>query len=157
MNIFLKEHQDFLDLMLQNHVDFMLVGGYAVIHYGYKRTTADLDLWLKPTNETKSRLIKVLRTLKYDAEEIKTLEELDFTQHIAFSIGEEPAIIDFLTYINMVDWEEADAQKTIAEIDHLKVPFIHFNHLILSKINNNRTKDQLDVEELQKIRKNLKD
>lgn len=152
MNIFLKEHQDLLGLMLQNHVDFMLIGGYAVIHYGYKRTTADMDLWLKPTNENKKKLLKVLKKLDYFEADIILVEELDFTKQVAFSIGEEPSIIDFLTYINMVNWEEADSQKAIVEIDHIKIPIIHFNHLILSKINNNRTKDQLDIEELQKIR-----
>ncbi len=24
----------------------MLIGGYAVIYYGYQRTTTDMDIWL---------------------------------------------------------------------------------------------------------------
>ena len=53
MNILIDKHKDFLyDLVLEN-VDFILVGGYAVIYYGYFRTTGDLDIWLNPTNENK--------------------------------------------------------------------------------------------------------
>ena len=63
-----------------------------------------------------------------------------------------------MTRISGVNFEEAWDKKIIAELDGLKIPFIHLHHLILSKISNNRTKDKLDVEELQKIqalRKNL--
>jgi hypothetical protein len=75
-----------------------------------------------------------------------------------FVDGKEPYKIDFMTRISGVNFEEAWDKKIIAELDGLKIPFIHLHHLILSKISNNRTKDKLDVEELQKIqalRKNL--
>jgi len=35
----------------------------------------------------------------------------------------------------------------------MKIPIIHYNHLILSKITSNRLKNKADVEELQKINK----
>ena len=53
----------------------------------------------------------------------------------------------------MVNYDEADKKKVIADIDGLPVPFLHFNHLILSKINTGRGKDKADIEELQKIEK----
>ncbi len=56
-----------------------------------------------------------------------------------------------MTYINMVQWEEADKEKIFVELGSVKIPVIHLNHLILSKINNDRLKDKSDVEELQKI------
>jgi len=43
MNIFLDEHQQLLHKLLEHRVRFMLIGGYAVIHYGYSRTTGDMD------------------------------------------------------------------------------------------------------------------
>ena len=45
---------------------------------------------------------------------------------------------------------------TIADIDEIKVPFLHINHLITSKKAANRSKDQIDVIYLEKIKK-LKD
>jgi len=41
--------------------------------------------------------------------------------------------------------------KIIADIDDLKIPFIHLNHLVLSKFNTGRLKDKADIEMLQKI------
>ncbi len=59
MNVFIAAHQEILELMLKHEVEFMLIGGYAVIYYGYMRTTGDMDLWLKPSNENKFKMCKV--------------------------------------------------------------------------------------------------
>jgi hypothetical protein len=59
MNIFVENHQLLLKSMLQHDVNFLLVGGYAVIYHGYKRTTGDMDLWIEPDNNNKLKLIKV--------------------------------------------------------------------------------------------------
>ena len=53
INIFLPEHVEILKAFNQNQVDYLLVIGYAVIYHGYERTTGDMDIWLKPTNENK--------------------------------------------------------------------------------------------------------
>jgi hypothetical protein len=151
MNILFEEHITIIASLIKHKVEFMLVGGYAVIHYGYRRTTGDMDLWIKPDNQNKQNLIEVLKEMNFDLEELKELASLDFTTHILFSIGDEPFKVDFMTYVNMVKWEEANNEKIYAEIENLKIPIIHLNHLILSKINNDRLKDKSDVEELQKI------
>lgn len=44
MNIFVEEHQELIRLLSKFEVDFLLIGGYAVIYYGYRRNTGDLDL-----------------------------------------------------------------------------------------------------------------
>jgi hypothetical protein len=42
---------------------------------------------------------------------------------------------------------------SIAEIEGFKMPFLHINHLIANKKAVNRSKDQLDVIYLEKIKK----
>jgi predicted nucleotidyltransferase len=153
MNIFIDRHLEILRLLLQEGVDFMVVGGYSVIYYGYKRTTGDVDLWIKPNNENRDRLLSALSKLGFDGGDIQEISGLDFTQPIAFSIMEPPEMIEFMTHIAMVSFEEADRDKVYADIDGLQLPFIHVNQLILSKINTGRAKDKADVEELQKILK----
>jgi hypothetical protein len=41
----------------------------------------------------------------------------------------------------------------IGIIDTTEIRFLHYNHLIASKEQSNRLKDQLDVEELKKIKR----
>ncbi len=55
INILLEEHQQILLALAKYEVNFMLIGGYAVIHYGYERTTGDMDIWLQLGNENRDR------------------------------------------------------------------------------------------------------
>ena|SRR5687768_1211423 len=150
MNIFLDHHQEVLKRLLENQVDFLLIGGYAVIYHGYERTTGDMDIWLRPVNENKQNLINALQAAGYDKDDVQQLSDLDFTKHAAFSISEEPQRMDFITIINQVSFDEAYMNKVVFELEGLKVPIINLNELILSKMNTGRKKDEADVEELQK-------
>lgn len=149
MNIFQDEHIEVLNLLLEENVEFLIVGGFAVNFYGYRRSTGDVDLWLKPDNFNKSKLIKVFNRMDIEYTDIQHLESLDFESHLAFHVGEEPARIDFLTYIAGVEWNNAWAVKTMVDIDKLSIPFIHKNHLIESKIMTGRAQDIADIEGLQ--------
>ena len=48
-NIFNKDFQDFVKALNNNEVEYILLGGYAVVVYGYSRTTGDLDIWVRRT------------------------------------------------------------------------------------------------------------
>lgn len=151
MNIFLNEHQEILRWLIEKQVEFLLIGGYAVIYHGYKRSTGDMAHWLNPMNENKEKVIRALNYAGYDAADLVNLADADFTKHLAFSIGEEPHKIDFITYINQVSFEEAYKNKVEFDFEGMQIPVININELILSKINTGRKKDEADVEELQKI------
>ena len=159
MNIFDTYTHDLLHQLNLNEVPYIVVGGYAVNYHGYRRTTGDIDIWIKPSNEnSKTQLLIALKNLGITEDKLQKLSEIDFTLPTVFVDGKEPYKIDFMTRISGVNFDDAWDKKIIAELDGLKIPFIHLHHLILSKISNNRTKDKLDVEELQKIqelRKNL--
>lgn len=151
MNIFIENHQLLLKSLLNHEVNFLLVGGYAVIYYGYKRTTGDMDLWIEPSNENKLKLIKVLKEFEFDNNGIEHINQLDFTKHLAFHFWEEPERVDCLTKITGVNFKEAFEQKVIADIEGINIPVIQYKHLILSKLSSGRLKDKADVDELQKV------
>ena len=50
-NVFNIDFQEFLELLDNHEVEYLLVGGYAVILHGYARSTGDMDLWVNQTNE----------------------------------------------------------------------------------------------------------
>ena len=51
MNIFNDDFKDFIDYLNQNEVEYIVVGGYAVIIRGYSRSTGDIDIWVNKTVE----------------------------------------------------------------------------------------------------------
>ena len=154
INLFVKEHEEMLSALLKNKVAFMLVGGYAVIHYGYGRTTGDMDIWLKTGNENRDKLIQAFRDFNMSDDNIVVLQQMDFSNPLeVFYFGKEPRRIDFLTIIKNVSFEEAIQQVNYFEHENLRIPIIHYNHLIASKLFSDRLKDKADVEELQRINK----
>ena len=43
-NIFNEDYRDFIDALNKQNVEYLLVGGYAVILHGYRRSTGDIDV-----------------------------------------------------------------------------------------------------------------
>lgn len=153
MKIITKAHRQFLITLYDAHVEFMLIGGYAVIYHGYPRFTSDMDIWLKPDNENKKKVLSALRSYKITAEHIEKVNEFDFTKGHSFYVGENKNRIDFITHIVGVTYNEADIKKVFLNIDGKKIPVIPFEHLILNKILAGRPQDKADVDMLRKIKK----
>src|SRR5690554_5005960 len=97
MNPFLNEHKKVLLLLIKHQVDFILIGGFAVIYHGYERTTGDMDLWLKPDNENRDRFMDALAEQGISTENLSIVKGMDFSIAQVMHIGEKPNKIDFLT------------------------------------------------------------
>jgi hypothetical protein len=156
MDIFLDDHKDFLMLLLKHEVDFMLIGGYAVIYYGYERTTGDMDIWLKPSNENKIRFIEALRSYGINKNHLDAVNEMNFENTQVLHIGERPNKIDFLTKVQGLSYNEADVKKDLLPLKDKFVPVIDYNHLIILKMLAGSPQDKADIDMLQKIHKNKK-
>lgn len=160
MNIFHDEHIALLKVILKHDVNFILVGGVAVNFYGYSRPTGDLDVWLQPTESNKNKLVGALRELEILSEDIELINKSDFTAPLAFHIGSTPPfVIDFLTKIVGVNWDEAWDMRFTEKIDNLSIPFIHVTHLKQNKMISGRAKDLNDLSQLlriEELRKNKK-
>ncbi|SER79139.1 hypothetical protein [Pedobacter rhizosphaerae] len=63
-----KENPEMLLLLntfQQFEVHYLIVGGFAVNRYGYNRTTGDLDIYLKDTQENRQNLISAIEEMGY--------------------------------------------------------------------------------------------
>jgi hypothetical protein len=153
MDLFYQPHREILSQMLEFKIRFLLIGGYAVNYHGYSRPTSDLDLWLDPSEENKTKFISMLENYEYDTQGIDYIRSIDFSKPEVFCIGEPPVRTDFLTKVSILSFDEAYSEKITGDIEGMQIPVLQINHLILTKISNNRIKDKLDIEELQKIQK----
>ena len=90
MDILLEEHKKLLLLLVKHNVEFMLIGGYAVIYYGYERLTSDMDIWLKPSNENRDKFIAALQEKGIMDEDINVISKMDFTEIQVLNLGEKP-------------------------------------------------------------------
>ena len=153
MNILVLEHRELLYALLDNGVSFIVIGGHAVVYYGYERVTADMDIWLQPDNENRSKFLKALQQFGIEDEDINKLSQTDFTIPQVFFFGQKPKRIDFLTKVTGVTFEEAAPQVRYFKLDNRSVAVIQYHHLIATKSATGRAKDKADIEELQRINK----
>ena len=41
-----QDFSEFLRLLNSHHVEYLLIGGFAVGFHGYPRATSDIDIWV---------------------------------------------------------------------------------------------------------------
>lgn len=156
MDILFEGHKKFLLLLLKHQVDFILIGGYAVIYYGYERGTADMDIWLNPTNENRDKFILALKEHRIGTKSLNVVSKMDFTNAQVLSLGDKPNKIDILTKVQGLTFEEADKEKKMFPLKDKLIPIIQYHHLIVTKMVTGRPQDKADVDVLQKINKGKK-
>ena len=151
MNFLFPSHKALLIELIKAKIDFILVGGYAVIFHGYLRTTGDMDLWLKPDNSSRDKLLPLLKKTGIVEADLSVFKDLDFNKMIAFHLGQSPERIDFLTKLSGLNFDDAYKYSSILPLGEYEVHVLKLTDLILNKLSSNRMKDKADVEELQKI------
>lgn len=137
-----------------NAVRYIMVGGFAVRFNGFNRSTEDIDLWMEDTLENRKSLRKSFFVLGYG--DYPMLENMQFIPgwtkfYIAF--GVELDIMTSMIGLEKYSFDECLRESKIADLDGVKVPFLHINHLLANKAALNRPKDKLDIMELEKIKK----
>jgi hypothetical protein len=96
-NLFNIDFLDFLELLEKHEVDFLLVGGYAVILHGYVRSTGDLDLWVNKSSKNYSNLEKTFNDF---GAPMFSKTDFESDKIDVWSIGVEPRKIEILTHVD---------------------------------------------------------
>ncbi|NLD36327.1 MAG: hypothetical protein GX654_05590 [Desulfatiglans sp.] len=138
-----EDYREMLQLLLEEQVDFMIVGAYALGTHGYPRATGDIDIWVKPDPINSKKIFRALARFGAPLDGIKPD---DFsTEGIIFQIGVIPRRIDIITKVDGVTYKEADGDKISVEIGELNIPVISLEKLIKNKSATGREKDVLDI------------
>lgn len=148
-NIFNEDFQDFIRALNECQVEYVLVGGYAVILHGYSRTTGDMDIWVKPNEENYGRLVDAFHKFGMPVFDM-TLERFLLLPHYdVFTFGRPPVCIDIITHIKGLTFEEAFSSAQWFDIEQdLAVRGLSLQSLLLAKQASARNKDLDDIEHL---------
>lgn len=143
-----KDFEDFLRLLNNHKVEYMVVGGYALAFHGNPRYTGDLDIWI---NVTSKNALSMLQVVKEFGMQSLGLEEADFLRPgYITQIGYPPLRIDILNHIDGLEFKDAKKGMQSIDTDGLLVRFIGLNDFVKNKLASGRPQDLLDIKEIQK-------
>jgi hypothetical protein len=142
-----QDFKEFIQLLNDNHVHYLVVGGYAVALHGYPRYTKDIDIWteLKPANAT--HIVKTLEQFGFGSLDLKESDFLVKDQII--QLGYAPNRIDIITTLQGVSFTECYKKRLVVEIEGVKVNFIDLENLRKNKKATGRLQDLADLEKLE--------
>lgn len=141
-----SDFKDLLQILGDCEVEYLIAGGYAVIHHSQPRYTKDIDIWLKPSVANSSRLMKAF--IQFGVPMIGVTQQ-DFTEpQVQYTIGVSPCMIDFLTSIPGLEFDPCWESKTTCTSNGFSVYYLNKQDLIKSKQVAGRLQDLADIEEL---------
>ena len=145
-------NSDFAELLTLLHdcrVEYLVVGGYAVIHYAEPRYTKDLDLWIRPELANAQRFREAL--LRFGGWVGEMTAETFAEEGVMFQIGLPPTRVDFLTSVAGVQFATCWERREPVELAGTLVPFISREDLITAKLSSARPQDLLDAATLRSV------
>lgn len=150
-----KDFREFVALLNEHKVKYLVIGGYAVNFHGYPRYTKDIDFWLWMTEENAYGLIQVIKkfgfcNLKLAVDDLMNPENI-------IQLGYEPFRIDLLMDVAGVDFEFCYERRICVELDNTIINFLSIEDLIEVKKLAGRLQDLADAEQLENILKKSKD
>ena len=137
------------ELFNAHNVEYLLIGGQAVIAHGYPRLTKDMDLWLRPTADNGKRVLIALK--EFGASPPGFQEERFEDPTTMLMLGCEPFRIDLLTSIPGIDFGSAWEHREWVVLDGVSIPLISKTDLITNKKAVGRLQDLADVEALEAV------
>jgi hypothetical protein len=140
---------DFINLLKQYKVKYALVGGFAVIYYGYVRTTQDIDILVFPSKGNAGKMMRVLQEFGFGG--VGFQPSLFEKEGTAIHLGAEPNRIDILTSLKGVSNDSIFEKIKRIRYKGISLNVISLQNLLDCKRHSNRIKDLADVEELEKI------
>lgn len=142
------DFKDFLRLLNQHQVKYLIVGDYAVMKYTEPFYTKAMDIWVDTTPENAGRTYEALVEFGAPMADL-TIHDLT-QQHIVFQFGMAPTRVDVMTSIDAVTFNEAWKHRVQTNLDAIPISIISLEHLKQNKKATNRDTDRIHLGRLEK-------
>lgn len=142
-----KDFKEFIELLNENNVKYLIIGGYAVAFHGYPRYTKDLDIWILVSHENAENVLKALKEFGFGS---LGLQKEDFLKPDEFvQLGHPPNRIAIVTSCDGVEFEACYQTRKEILADGLNINFIDIENLKKNKKASGRPQDLADLDNLE--------
>jgi hypothetical protein len=144
-----EDFEEFLRLLLEVNVDYVIVGGYAVAFHGYVRVTKDLDILFRNSIDNIMRLRNALNLFGFPTD---SLEDVAFSEEgKIIRMGVSPVLIELINAVSGITFDQIWKNKVSGEYGSVNVFYISLNDLLINKKASGRPQDIADIAELKSL------
>ena len=140
-------YKELLRLLNEFEVEYLIVGGFAVMKYGEPRYTKDLDVWVHNSLQNSARLVGALKKFGAPLEHDGITAETFTDQQLVYQIGIAPVRVDILTEITGVQFPDAWRKRVASTFFGVPVHFISWDDLVTNKQALGRSSDLKDLKQ----------
>jgi hypothetical protein len=138
------DFRDILSTFIAHHVEFLVVGGYAMAAHRLPRATKDLDLWVRAEPDNGARVLSALDAFGAPRHGLSA-QDLTVAGTI-YQVGVPPNRVGVLTTVEGVEFELAWKNRLDVEIDGIRIPVIGRHELIANKRTVGRPQGLVDAD-----------
>jgi hypothetical protein len=143
-----KIHPDFngfVAALNKNHVEYVIVGSFALAFLGCPRATGDIDFWIRPTPSNAKNLLKALKDFGFGK---LNISEDDVLSGNIIQLGYPPVRIDLISVLAGLTPEEIWEGRQKGKFGDHDAHYISRENYIKNKRALGRHKDLADLERL---------
>jgi len=141
------DFKEFLNLLNEQKVKYIILGGYAVVYHGYPRSTGDIDVWVQPTLENAKKVVQAVRAFGFSIPNT-AINQFKNPGNI-LRMGLPPVRIEVMTSVSGLEFDSAYTNRINLNVsDTLNIPVISLADLKANKSAAGRAKDLEDLKQL---------
>lgn len=143
-----SDFKDLLRIFAKHEVRYLVVGGYAAMHYSQPRYTKDLDLWLEPVP---ANAVRVMRAFTEFGMPLIDVTPADFEKEsFQYMVGRSPVVFDFLTSLTGLRFANCWKNRVTDESEGFPIHYLSKQSLIKAKKLAGRPQDIADLDEIRR-------
>lgn len=139
-----QDFRELLELLNKYNVEYIIVGAYALAHYGVPRYTGDIDIFVNPDKNNASKILSALNDFGFGSLNLSS-DDFCHPERI-IQLGVPPVRIDIITSITGVTWQDAFRNRVPGNYGDLQIFFLGRDEYIANKRATGRRKDLADLE-----------
>jgi len=153
--------EDILKALEKEKIDYAVIGGVAVVLYGYVRFTKDIDLIIGFSDDNVRRFIKVLTALNFQPG--IPIDPLDMAKKKKREEWIKEKNVKVITFYNpesqllqidvLITKDLSSMRKIRKRINEFEISIVDYDDLLMMKKETARPTDLIDIQKLQELRK----
>lgn len=142
------DFNEFCALLNAHHVEFVIVGAYALAFHGAPRYTGDLDVLVRPTADNGRRLLDAIAAFGFPTTPV-TPQDIVIGRKV-IQMGVPPVQLHVMSAIDGVTWDEVWQGRDSGQLGDHQVGFIGEKEFLKNKRAAGRQKDLADIDALRR-------